>query len=185
MTDLIQKVYQHSVYEAAKVITEINPLALFYENANGRTPLEISRSIYLKDVSSKQFTVNRNIAQNCGGNMAYDKNISAFPDTELAEREKSEKAKRIESGEEEETASSNENKKTYKYALEVVEGLKAKEVPIKRKLVSLADANSLARRLASKETDLDEERARNRRYGYSSSGQTDLGYGIDHSSTLR
>jgi hypothetical protein len=116
--------------------------------------VEIARSIYLKDVSTTVFHINECIAETVSGDMAQKKPLSDYNDPEDEKHKEEQRKKRIEDGEEE--LSSNCNKReTYMLAMEVIEELQANSATrVKRRLVSLADANNLARRLTSGENDV-------------------------------
>lgn len=124
--------------------------------------MEIARSIYLKKISRDTFHVNKNVSSTINGKMAYDRPLSDFPDPAAVEEEKAKKAERIATGEEERLAKASDWK-MYKLATEHLEELK-KNGPVKRRLVSLADANNLARRLAEGEVDMSAEKAKGRYY---------------------
>lgn len=144
----------------ARIITEMAPQYLHTENANGRTPVEIATSRYLSDIGA-----NPPSPPFCQGRISYtgvvDRYISGFyPPEEKKVTLIEDSAKMEADGEgmeiDDEKEEEPEDGVTWESDLPSVGDMylvaieAEKKYPGKRKLVSLADANELAKRITNR-----------------------------------
>ncbi|KAL7276030.1 hypothetical protein RUND412_000999 [Rhizina undulata] len=134
----IHVLFQKGLYKIAKIVLDMFPDMLFKENAVGRTPIEIITDQYLINISSNPPLVvwNENVHGSAVSEpLVVDKPVEHFREKETENEESEFEIPSID--------------KMRAFALK----LASEAISEKRQLVSLLDANELAKRVAKNATD--------------------------------
>lgn len=142
----------HASIGAIRLFAKLRPDILFWENANGRTPIEIARARHLRNImqDTSKITIKTRVDRT---DFNKDKNI-VHSEPDSTTKELSEKDKKEQKDNERDFP---DNNKVWTVTQELIKGVGASsdELPdagaektgIRRKLVSLLEASLLARRL--------------------------------------